>query len=240
MALIDALGIKTLHAVIGGSLGGMLALNSAVRYPERVRNVISIAAGMELTTLQRIHNFEQIFAIEEDAAFNNGDYYETGHPDKGLALARMISHKTFVSLSTMARRARRELVQQDEDLRQYEITHPVESYLLHQGKKFVARFDANTYLRIMGAWQHYDLARDSGLTNRCPFEVCKDQRHLVFSIDSDVCFYPDEQLAIAHTLRKCGIPHQHITVHSGKGHDAFLLEPKLFTPHLVYTLRNKW
>jgi len=96
MALIDHLGIQRLHAVIGGSLGGMMALSLATRYPHRVETVIPIATGLNVTVLQRILNFEQICAIEFDPGFCGGDYYGTKGPQKGLALARMIGHKTFV------------------------------------------------------------------------------------------------------------------------------------------------
>ncbi|MBU0677383.1 MAG: homoserine O-acetyltransferase [Verrucomicrobia bacterium] len=239
--LLDHLGIDKLHATIGGSLGGMLGINLATRYPERVKIVIPVAAGIEVTILQRIQNFEQIFAIEEDPYFNSGNYYDGPLPDKGLALARMIAHKTYVSLDTMKRRARREVIQREDNLHKYTITHPVESYLLHQGQKFVRRFDANTYIRIMDAWQHSDLARAAGVdTPKEAFERCKEQRFMVFSIDSDVSFYPDEQAELVHLLKQCDVPVQHITVHSENGHDSFLLEPDLFTPHLTYTLRERW
>jgi len=239
--LLEYLEIKQLHAVIGSSLGGMLALNLAVRYPKRVRIVIPIAAGIEVTTLQRIHNFEQICAIEKDPNFNGGDYYDGPIPGKGLSLARMISHKTFVSLFTLARRARREMIDSPGGPNGYQLTHPVESYMLHQARKFVRRFDANTYLRIMGLWQNFNLVKDARARNLVTlFNRCRNQHFLVFSIDSDVCFYPEEQEDMVRTLEKSRVPSQHITVHSEKGHDAFLLEPGLFTPHLVYTLQGKW
>ena len=240
MRLIEHLGIERLHAVVGGSLGGMLALNLAVRYPERVGRVISVASGLGVTILQRIHNFEQIYAIEEDGNFNGGDYYDGRPPLKGLALARMISHKTFVSLDAMSRRARAEVVQREKDLRRYRISHPVESYILHQGRKFVRRFDANTYLRIMEMWQRYDLLKDAGATNyNVLFRRCRRQRFLVFSIDSDVCYYPEEQEELVGRLKKARVTCEHITVHSDKGHDAFLVESRLFTPHVTYMLNEK-
>ncbi|MBN1269362.1 MAG: homoserine O-acetyltransferase [Kiritimatiellae bacterium] len=234
MALLDHLDIRRLHAVTGGSLGGMMALNLALRHPDRVEVVIPIACGLEVTTLQRIHNFEQIFAIEEDAAFNRGDYYDGPAPEKGLALARMIGHKTYVSLHTMASRARHEIVHRERELKLYELTHPLESYMLHQGQKFVRRFDANTYLRIMDAWQHVDLLKDAGARDwKSLFRRALGQRYLVFSIDSDVCYYPEEQADMVERLRDAGVPVKHITVHSDKGHDSFLVEPELYTPGLA-------
>ena len=113
--LLNHLGIDRLHAVAGGSLGGLCATNLAVRHPERVRVVIAIASGIEVSIQQRILNYEQICAIEEDKFFNGGHYYGRKHPERGLALARMISHKTFVSLDMMADRARTEVVRPEED-----------------------------------------------------------------------------------------------------------------------------
>jgi homoserine O-acetyltransferase len=241
MKLVQHLGIKQLHAVVGASLGGMLAVNLAVRYPEYVRTVIPIAAGLRVTVLQRIHNFEQICAIEEDPNFQGGDYYDSTPPETGLSLARMISHKTFLSLSAMEGRARQEILKKNGDPARYQLNHPIESYMLHQSRKFVHRFDANAYLRIMEVWQRFDLLADTGKANmENLFRPCTQQRFMVFSIDSDVCFYPDEQEEMARTVQQAGVSCQHITVHSEKGHDAFLLEPELFTPHLDYTLHEKW
>ena len=236
--LLDHLGIAKLHAVIGGSLGGMCAVNFAVRYPERVDLVIPIASGISTAILQRIYNYEQICAIEEDKFFNGGHYYGAKHPDRGLALARMISHKTFVSLEMMENRARKEVVRPEEDKdKWYWLAHPVESYLRGQGFKFVRRFDANTYLRIIDAWQRFDLLKDTRKKNfRSVFQPCRGQRYLVFSIDSDACFYPHQQDELCRALKSAGVPYQHITVHSEKGHDSFLLEPELYTPHMVYML----
>jgi homoserine O-acetyltransferase len=239
MRLADFLGIGCFHAATGGSLGGLLALTAATRYPQRVRTVIPIACGHEVTILQRIHNFEQVYAIEADPHFQGGDFYGGPRPAKGLALARMIAHKTYVSLQVMEARARGETVRKEEDLKRYEISHPVESYMLHQGRKFVDRFDANTYLRIMQAWQRFDLVADTGAMDiQDVFSRCRDQRFLVFSIDSDVCSYPEEQAGLVRVLKDCGVPTQHITVHSDKGHDSFLLEPELFAPYLSFTLKR--
>ncbi len=241
MRLIDHLGISRLHAVIGSSLGGMFSLNLATRYPDRVTTTIAIATGMDVSVLQRLHNFEQIRAIESDRHFSGGNYYSTQAPLNGLALARMISHKTFVSLSALQRRAKRDIDQTVDMDAFYQVNHPIESYLLYQGEKFARRFDANSYLRILDAWQHYNLLKESGANNLVDlFRGCNDQRFLVFSIDSDVCFYPEDQSNLVSLLQKADIATQHITVHSEKGHDAFLLQPELFTPHLYYTLHEKW
>jgi len=238
--LLDELGITKLHAVVGGSLGGMCVINFAVRYPDRVSLVIPIASGLATSIRQRIFNYEQICAIEEDKYFNSGNYYSGPRPDRGLALARMISHKTFVSLEMMEHRARQEVIRPEEDHdKWYWLSHPVESYLRGQGFKFVSRFDANTYLRIIDAWQRYDLLKDTEKKNyQSVFARCRKQKYLVFSIESDDCFHPVMQDQLCEVLRRANVSFQHITLHSEKGHDSFLLEPALYTPHIAYMLNN--
>jgi homoserine O-acetyltransferase len=236
--LLDYLGIQTLHAAIGPSIGGLLTLSLATRYPSRVLKVIPIAGGLETTVLQRLMNFEQIAAIESDPAFHAGNY--NVQPQRGLASARRIAHKTFVSLQHLRERARGEVSSGTTPFGWYEINHPVESYMLHQGEKFVERFDANSYLRILDAWQWFDLLSEAGAPDFVElFSRCKNQRYLVFSIDSDGCYEPSEQARLVHTLERAGVPVTWISVHSGKGHDAFLLEPPLFAPHISHALLNR-
>ena len=237
MRLLDHLGVRQLHAVIGASIGGFLCLITATRYPGRVNIVVPIGTGVETTVYQRILNFEQITAIEGDPNFKGGDYYQGPRPDIGLALARRIAHKTFVSLDALRERARGEVVSHKPPYGWYEMNHPVESYMLHQGEKFVTRFDANTYLRISDAWQWFDLVSESGVKDAPSlFNRCRRQEFLVFSMDSDLSFHPAEQAKLVHLLKKSGVSVMWITVHSDKGHDAFLLEPRLFTPHLAQVL----
>lgn len=237
--LLDSLGVDVLHAAIGPSVGGLVTLTFATMNPERVKTVIPIASGLKTTVLNRLILFEQILAIENDPYFNGGDYYGGSHPDYGLALARMISHKTFVHLDAIERRARQEVRQDNETLAWYKVQDTFQSYMLHQGKKFVKRFDANTYLRIIDMWSRFDACREVGvdsikeLFDRC---AAHGQKFLVFSIDSDFCFYPEEQAAIVTGLEESEVETMHITVHSDKGHDSFLLEPALYTPHISYAL----
>ena len=239
--LLDHLGIKKLHAVTGGSVGGMACAALATRYPDRVKIVIPVAAGLKVTSLQVIHNFEQMFAICTDPAFNGGNYYAGPGPQLGLALARMIGHKTFVSLEALRDRARKE-VMQHEDLGGYRVGHPLESYMLHQAQKFVNRFDANTYLLIMGVWQQFDLLGEVGGASDLEelLARCRQQRWMLFSIDSDACFYPEEQSEMAARLKAAGVPVRRVTVHSDKGHDSFLIEPHLFTAMYRDTLEDHW
>lgn len=236
MRLLDHLGIDRLLAAIGGSIGGLCVMDLATRFPARLKCAIPIASGLRTTVLTKTLNFEQIFAIQEDPDFNSGDYYDGPFPRRGLALARMISHKTYVSLSVMEARARKEIIQPNDLLSSYKLQHRIESYMMHQGNKFVERFDANSYLRIINVWQSFDLTRQSGGDAVAALKPCIGQKWLLFSIDSDVCFYPEEQSQIVDVLKTNGIDCQHITVHSDKGHDAFLLEPESFTPHIVFKL----
>lgn len=237
--LLDHMGVDVLHAAIGPSVGGLVTLTFATLFPERVRTVIPIASGLKTTVLNRLILFEQILAIENDPHFHGGDYYQGSHPDYGLALARMISHKTFVHLDAIERRARQEVRQDNETLAWYRVQDTFQSYMLHQGKKFVKRFDANTYLRIIDMWSRFDLRQEVGEESlSAVFDRCAQakQRFLVFSIDSDFCFYPEEQAAIVAGLEASEVETMHITVHSDKGHDSFLLEPALYSPHISYAL----
>lgn len=237
--LFEHLGIEVLHAAVGASLGGLLALSLATRYPETVRTVIPFATGLRITPLQRLHNIEQICAIESDPDFRGGDYYAGKAPNRGLALARMIGHKTFVSLAALEERARSEVVRRTDTLAWYQLRSPIESYMLHQGQKFVQRFDANTYLRILDAWNRFDLVREAVAADLLAlFQRCRSQNYLVFTIDSDACFYPEEQAALMDVLKRAGVKATRITVHSDKGHDSFLLEPQLYGPFLRAVLMS--
>jgi len=120
------------------------------------------------------------------------------------------------------------------------MNHPVESYMLHQGEKFVRRFDANTYLRILDAWQWFNIVAEAGARDfKDLFQQCRHQEFLVFSIDSDLSFPPQEQAKLVQMLKRNRVPVMWITVHSDKGHDAFLLEPRLFTPYIHQVLSHQ-
>jgi len=226
MRLIDSLQIKKLHAVIGPSTGGLMALDLATRYSDRVRFVVPIAAGARVETLQRLYIFEQICAIENC-------------PEDGLMLARMIAHKNFVSLHTIEERAHHKVHAPRLPFTFHTTRHADESYMIHQGHKFIQRFDRFSYLLILEMWLTFNLQHGSDSpTLQGIFSQCREQQHLIFSISSDVCFYPDQQDALHRLLKEVNVPSIHITVHSDKGHDSFLLEPELYTPHLRHTLEG--
>ncbi|MEE2778007.1 MAG: homoserine O-acetyltransferase [Acidobacteriota bacterium] len=235
--LLDHLGIERLHAVVGASTGGLACLSFATRYAGRVDRVVPIASGLVTTPLQRVQNFEQIQAIQNDPEFREGSYEPPG-PERGLMLARMISHKMFVSLRDMEHRSSGAVSVSDTGS-WYGVRHPLESYMMHQGRKLPERFDANAYLRILDAWQSFDLLADAGAESFHElFAACRHQRYLVFTIDSDMCFQPEEQLRLEITLENAGIDNLRVTVHSLKGHDSFLLEPQLYGPHLDFFLNS--
>ncbi len=234
--LLDELGIGKVHAAIGGSVGGMMAAVLATRYPDRVDVVIPIASGLRTTTLHALLNFEQLMAIVRDPNFRGGDYYDGDPPNVGLSIARTIGHKMFVSLGALSERARRQVVQ-NVDLGGYQIVSPLESYMLHHSEKFVQRFDANTYVIVMRIWQQFDLVREVGGSSLTDLLTrCGHQRWQVFTVDSDVCFYPEEQTEMYTTLVAAGVPTRRFTLHSDKGHDSFLTEPHLYEALIQHVL----
>jgi homoserine O-acetyltransferase len=221
--LLDHLKVARVHAVAGASVGALLSLSMAARYPDRVGKVVILAGGLAGTTLHRMYNFEQKLAILNDPDFQGGRFYGSSFPAAGLALARIIGHKSFVSLDAIRERARNHVI--DHPF----VTHPVESYFWHQGQKLVIRFDPNSYLRIIDAWSNYDLMDDVGARSYVEaLEACRAQEWYVLTIETDVCFYPEEQRALVDALLEAGVATEWIRVTSPKGHDAFLTEPHLF------------
>ena len=223
LPLLDHLGVRKVRAAAGASVGALLSLSMAARHPDRVAGVIALAGGLGATTLHRMLNFEQKLVILNDPNFAGGHYYEGEFPAAGLALARIISHKAFVSIDAIRSRARAEVIDHPY------VTHPIESYFWHQGEKLVIRFDPNSYLRIIDAWSNYDLLTDTGAASyEDALSVCRGQNWHVFTIDSDACFYPEEQRQLVEALRRAGVDVDWTKVSSAKGHDAFLTEPALF------------
>ncbi|MCR4368383.1 MAG: homoserine O-acetyltransferase [archaeon] len=226
--VLEKIGVKKLDCIIGSSLGGHVALEFALEYPDFAKKAILIGTSARITFLNRLHCLEQIFAIENDPNYCNGDYYLAEPPTKGLALARMIAHKTYVDIDAIAERARKETVLPNDYFYNYKISHFIESYMYHQGKKFTERFDANTYLAFLKAILSFDPVKSKGGPGQKIFSGLCKMDFLVVSISSDVCYYPEEQEELASQLRGAGVRCDHLAVDSGKGHDSFLLEPEKY------------
>ena len=228
--VLERLGVEKLKAVIGSSMGGYIALEFCMLFGERVKKAIIIGSAASTSSLNKLHNLEQIIAIENDPNFNNGDYYGVQKPDKGLMLARMIGGKRYVDIDTINERAKKEVVLPSDYIYGYKLQHHVESYIFHQGKNFVKRFDANSYLLIVKAMQSFDLARKygQGSLESAFSKMPKGIEFLIVSIDSDVCYFTEEQDALVNALQANGVSCTFELVHSVKGHDSFLLEPERY------------
>jgi len=227
--LLDSLGIERLHSVVGASLGGIMALTFALEFPERVTTAIPIATSHVLNSAQIASNFAQAESIHLDPYFKKGDYYESTPPRNGMVLARQIAQMSFVDQSTLIRRAGHEVVNPGR-FPSYRMSHPVESYLRGNAAKFVDRFDANSYLVMLDLWQRTDLLKMYGAQSSADlFSRCKGSRFLVLGIDSDCCFPVSQQQELHDALSEGGVDSRLEVVSSPKGHDSFLVEPRLYT-----------
>jgi homoserine O-acetyltransferase len=211
--LIDHLGIERLLAVAGGSMGGMQALEWAVAYPHQVAAAIPIATTARHSAQQIAFNEVGRQAIMADPDWNNGDYYGSRLPARGLAVARMVGHITYMSDESMRQKFGRRLRSPD----QFE----VESYLQYRGSQFVDRFDANSYLYITRAMDSFDLTERGTLASL--FERVRT-RFLVLSFTSDWLYpsYQSQEIVSALRSRNCDVAYCNLT--SNYGHDAFLVE----------------
>jgi homoserine O-acetyltransferase/O-succinyltransferase len=220
--LIESLGIDALAAVVGGSMGGMQALQWSISYPTRVRKCMCIAAAPSLSA--QALGFEIIGrkVIVNDPHFYGGDYYDKAErPDAGLAFARMIGHITYLSAAAMHQKfGRRE--RDSLDSKRFETGFEVESYLTHQGNKFVERFDANSYLHITWAMDHFDLEARYGSLEKA-FENSQTE-FLLVALSSDWLFFPEQTRQLAQALMSRRKIVSLIELESPYGHDAFLLE----------------
>lgn len=229
--VLDKLEVNKLYCVIGSSLGGFMALEYCFLFGETVEKVVAVCCSAKISNLTKLQGFEQIIAIENDSNYNGGDYYSLDAPDKGLMLARIIAAKTYVDIDTIAERARKETTLPNDYFYDYRFRHNIESYVFHQGQKFVKRFDANSYLKIVKAIQGFDLAKKFGDGSlKKSFEKLKNNNtsYLVASISTDYCYYPEEQEAIFEAMRVNGLNCRYELVDSMKGHDSFLLEPEKY------------
>ena len=221
--LADRLGIERFAAVIGGSLGAMQALQWTLSYPERIRHSIVIAAAAKLTPQNIAFNEVARQAIMTDPDFHGGHYYEKGVvPTRGLRIARMIGHITYISGDAMAEKFGRVLRRGAPGF-DFDIDFEVESYLRYQGDKFSSYFDANTYLRITKALDYYDPAADYGGDLTKALARAK-AAFLVVSFKSDWRFPPARSRDIVRALLDNRRIVSYLELDAPGGHDAFLLE----------------
>jgi homoserine O-acetyltransferase len=227
--LVEHLGIAKLLAVVGGSMGGMQALQWAASYPERVRSVMPIACAARHSAQNIAFHEVGRQAIMADPDWRGGEYQlQNTRPAKGLAVARMAAHITYLSEAALQRKFGRSLQNREALSFQFAPDFQIESYLHHQGQSFVDRFDANSYLYITRAMDYFDMAADHG--GRL-VEAFGDHppRFCIISFTSDWLFPPAENKSIAHALNAVAANVSFVEIKTDKGHDAFLLdEPEMF------------
>jgi homoserine O-acetyltransferase/O-succinyltransferase len=221
--LADRLGIERFAAVIGGSLGAMQALQWSLSYPERIRHSIVIAAAARLTPQNIAFNEVARQAIMTDPDFHGGHYYEKGVvPVRGLRIARMIGHITYISGEAMAEKFGRVLRRGSPGF-DFDIDFEIESYLRYQGDKFSSYFDANTYLRITKALDYFDPAAEFGGDLAAALARAK-AAFLVVSFKSDWRFTPTRSRELVRALLDNRRIVSYLEIDAPGGHDAFLLE----------------
>ncbi len=221
--LADVLGIDAWAAVMGGSLGGMQALSWAIQFPDRIRHAVVIAAAPRLSTQNIAFNEVARTAIRSDPDFHGGDYYAQGViPRRGLRVARMIGHITYLSGADMAKKFGRTMRADDYQFH-YDIEFEVESYLRYQGDKFSEYFDANTYLLITRALDYFDPARATGGNLALALRPAT-AKFLLVSFSTDWRFPPDRSREIVEALIRSERDVAYAEIDAPHGHDAFLLE----------------
>jgi homoserine O-acetyltransferase len=227
--LLDHLGIPTLLAVAGGSMGGMQVLQWAARYPERVFAALPIACATRHSAQNIAFHEVGRQAVMADPEWRGGRYFAEGtNPRRGLAVARMGAHITYLSDAALHRKFGRKFQDRIMPTFSFDADFEVESYLRHQGSAFVERFDANSYLYLTRAMDYFDLAADyDGVLARAFRQAVA--RFCVISFTSDWLFPTAEARAIVHALNAAGARVSFAEITTDKGHDAFLLdEPELF------------
>ncbi len=227
--LLDHLGIEMLFAVAGGSMGGMQVLQWAVSYPERVFAVLPIACATRHSAQNIAFHEVGRQAVMADPEWRGGRYLAEGtNPRRGLAVARMAAHITYLSDAALHRKFGRRFQDRAMPTFSFDADFEVESYLRHQGSSFVERFDANSYLYLTRAMDYFDLAADYGGVLAAAFRGTKT-RFCVVSFTSDWLFPTPESRAIVHALNASSARVSFAEIVTDKGHDAFLLdEPELF------------
>ncbi len=225
--LLDRLGITHLRAVAGGSLGGMQVLMWAALYPELTDSIIGMCTGSAVPVLGIAWHIIGRKIIESDTRFHGGDYYDKPDPMRGLEVARMVGHMTYLSaqaLQTKFGRRRRG------NTRQFEI----DSYFEYQGKKFASQYDANSYIRVQAAMDEMDLEEQHG-SLQAAFAKWRG-RTLIISFDTDWLFPQSESERVASSMRSLGVDVLHERMTSPNGHDSFLIDYDLITPPVRHFL----
>jgi len=220
--LANKLSIQTWAAVVGGSLGGMQALTWSLSYPERIKHAVVIASTPKLTAQNIAFNEISRKAITSDPAFHEGHYYDHNTvPVKGLMLARMIGHITYLSDVAMGEKFGRDLKTNEFNFG-YGVEFEVESYLNYQGKRFSKTFDANTYLLMTRVLDYFDPAADAegSLEKALEKSTCG---YLVVSFSTDWRFSPERSEQLVSAMVKAGKPVSYAEIDSPFGHDAFLI-----------------
>jgi homoserine O-acetyltransferase len=227
--LLDALNIDTLFAVAGGSMGGMQVLQWAASFPKRVFCALPLACATRHSAQNIAFHEVGRQAVMADPEWHHGRYFVEGtDPRRGLAVARMAAHITYLSDAALHRKFGRKFQDRDKPTFSFDADFEVESYLRHQGSSFVERFDANSYLYLTRAMDYFDLAADHGGAVANAFRGL-DTRFCVVSFTSDWLFPTSESRNIVHALNASGGRVSFAEIVTDKGHDAFLLdEPELF------------
>jgi homoserine O-acetyltransferase len=226
--LLDRLGIETLFSVAGGSMGGMQVLQWAASYPERVFSALPLATGTRHSAQNIAFHEVGRQAVMADPEWHGGRYFaECTNPRRGLAVARMGAHITYLSDAALHRKFGRKFQDRTNPTFSFDADFEVESYLRHQGSTFVERFDANSYLYLTRAMDYFDLAADCDGVLAKAFRGTPT-RFCVVSFTSDWLFPTSESRAIVHALNAGGARVSFAEIATDKGHDAFLLdEPEL-------------
>lgn len=227
--LLDRLGIDTLFSVAGGSLGGMQVLEWTATYPERVFSALPIAAGPRHSSQNIAFHEVGRQAIMADPDWRSGRYLDADtSPRKGLAVARMAAHITYLSDSALHRKFGRNLQDREKPTFGFDADFQIESYLRHQGSTFVDRFDANSYLYMTRAMDYFDIAADHGGRLADAFKGIKT-RVCAVSFTSDWLFPTAESKTVVRALNAAGASVSFVEIDTDRGHDAFLLdEPEMF------------
>ena len=229
----ESLGIKKWACIIGGSLGGMQALQWTISFPEKVQNIISVAAASKLSAQNIAFNEVARQSIINDPDFRDGYYYEHGViPKIGLSIARMLGHITYLSDDSMRQKFGRDLKEGKLNF-SYDVDFQVESYLRYQGKSFVDKFDANTYLLMTKVLDYYDPASRFGGDLSKAFEK-SISNYLIVSFTSDWRFSPERSQEIVEALVGAKKNVSYSEIEANNGHDAFLMP----IPNYLNILKN--